>query len=724
MFKTKNLVYEAFPEQVKTAPALFVKLFISFLQKLFHEKTFAQIAKNNTHLKGLDYADNLLDGLNITYTVKPNELKNIPATGRLIVIANHITGMQDSFSLVQLIAYRRENKTAKMLINQAMYTVSSDFGLGIPVNVNGGITKTSLKAIYKSLDNDEAIIIFPAGFVNRFSLKGLRDSAWKASFLKIAQKKSAPILPIKITGRNSILFYALSAILPNKISSFMLFREFATAGKRKPLHFTIGQVVPAESFANKEIRPNEYVEMFYTHLYTLKKNKGDILKTEITIGSPKNKRILKEEVKAATFLGNTKDGKKIILADAANSPFLIRELGRIREISFRAIGGGTGTSHDNDKYDTYYRHLILWDREALEIVGAYRIGECQSIIQEKGKEGLYTHKLCEFKENFGEFHNNAVELGRSFIQPQYWGSRALDNLWQGLGAYLAYNPDIQYAYGMVTINAETPPKATAALVYFYSSYFACSKNIMAARTPYCLSDEDQRGFDALFKDIPYKEALVLLKSYLKEQGSIIPTLFKQYTELYHREGVSFLDFNVNTAWSNVVEGFIIAEISSMKAKKRKRYIEGYEKLHSIDTVTQLPNHANFCDVFTTITRYRRKPDLNFNLTIIQISSFEQISTDLGDTVWDDFMTALAKKIKQTLRTNDIIAKWENSEFIVLLKNVVPEEMNNISKKLKTAIETVRANSDLEAICSIGTSTYRDQESIEDTVQRAYQKLTV
>ena len=575
MFDVKEAFYKNFPNFIKKTPPIITKKIVLFLQKIFHEETFKKIHDQNHYLHGLDFADSMLEHLNITYTTKPNEVKNIPATGRLLVVANHITGASDAFSLVQLIGHVRENKKVKVMVNGMLMGMEQASEILIPVdNISGNITKKSFQAINEALENEEVVIIFPSGIVNRLTLKGIKDTPWKPSFLKIAKRNKTPILAIKIDSRNSILFYIISLIFP-KLSGLMLAHEFATAGQMKPLHFNIGRVIPLNSFSNKSINIKEYLVLFYNHLYTLGTDKTEILQTETTVIQANSRMQLKEEVKNSKFLGNTLDGKMIILANPEQSPFLIKELGRVREISFRAIGGGTGTSQDNDLYDNYYKHLILWDEEHLELVGAYRIGECKDIISDRGMEGLYTYNLCNFNEHFDDYCNNSVELGRSFVQPKYWGSRALDNLWQGIGAYLANDSNIRYTYGTVTINADTPKKAIAALVYFYSYHFSCKTNMMQAKTPYVISDEDTKELVVLFKNLNYKEGFVVLKKHLKDLGTTVPTLFKQYAELYDEGAVRFFDFSVNESLMGVVEGFIIADNSRMKEAKRKRYIKNF-----------------------------------------------------------------------------------------------------------------------------------------------------
>ena len=153
----------------------------------------------------------MLRKLNIKYTVKPSEVLNIPSSGSLIVIANHITGASDAFSLVELLANHREDRKVRLLVNSMLIGVKQASDIIIPVdNITGAITKSSLESIYKALGNGEVVVIFPAGIVSRLSIKGIKDFDWRPSFLKIAQKTSTPILPVKIDGRNSALFFILS----------------------------------------------------------------------------------------------------------------------------------------------------------------------------------------------------------------------------------------------------------------------------------------------------------------------------------------------------------------------------------------------------------------------------------------------------------------------------------------------------------------------------------
>ncbi|MEW8586713.1 MAG: GNAT family N-acetyltransferase, partial [Candidatus Thiodiazotropha sp.] len=210
---------------------------------------------------------------------------------------------------------------------------------------------------------------------------------------------------------------------------------------------------------------------------------------------------------------------------------LMREIGRLRELSFRKVGEGTGRRRDIDKYDTHYRHLVLWDDNELEVVGSYRIGEAAPIIKEQGMQGLYTTSLFNFDEAFLPYAEQAIELGRSFVQPRYWGSRALDYLWQGLGSYLRHHPEIAYMYGPVSISARYPKAARDLMVVFYKHYFGCRNRLGESKIPYQLDKSSQEEFSRHFNGDDLEQDLQELKHQLALYNVTVPTLFKQYTDL-------------------------------------------------------------------------------------------------------------------------------------------------------------------------------------------------
>jgi hypothetical protein len=313
--------------------------------------------------------------------------------------------------------------------------------------------------------------------------------------------------------------------------------------------------------------------MLRRHLYRLASKKPGLFQTEKSIAHPESRQTIKQELRKGELLGETSDGKQIILVDWFPESSVIREIGRLRELSFRKVGEGTGERRDLDKYDHHYRHLVLWDNEALEIVGAYRLGEGNLILEKKGKKGFYAENLFEFKKPFEKYLADSLELGRSFVQPNYWGSRALDYLWQGLGAYLRHNPKIKYLFGPVSISAHYPQASRDMLVYFYNNYFGHTEKLVSSNNPCQINEQTLDEFRNIFKGDDFNQDMKELKNRLSMQNMSIPTLYKQYSDLCVEDGVKFLDFGIDPDFSGCTDGFLLVDVSKIKDSKRKRYIE-------------------------------------------------------------------------------------------------------------------------------------------------------
>lgn len=545
---------------------------IAFLKRLFHENEVNAFLNDNSRLSGLDFVEAILDYLNISYKFNQRDLENIPSIGKVIIVANHPLGAADALTLIKLIANARQDKKVKIVANQMLSHIPQLSSLLIPIdNIQGKLTRSSLQAIDQALENEEVVIFFPAGEVSRASLSGIKDKYWKSGFIKIAQRTSTPILPIHIKARNSSAFYALSWIY-KPLSSFLLGHELFSSRSSRPLDFSIGHIVPPSSFQNQSLKPKQYARLFRKHLYRMAKGKTTLLATELSISHPVERQLLRKEIKEGERLGTTTDGKEIYLIDPEISSTVLKEIGRLREYTFRKVGEGTGTRRDLDKYDDYYLHLVLWDEDALEIAGAYRIGECSWILSWLGKEGLYMNDLCQMQDDIEDKLEHAIELGRSFIQPKYWGSRALDYLWQGIGAYLAHNPNIKYMYGPVSISNSYPKIAKDMLVYFYTRYFHSQTQSFKAKHPYIISRNTRDEFDKLYEGQEYAEAFCTLKSYLKGLEVSVPTLYKQYGDLCNAGGVQFFDFGIDPDFNNAIDGYLMVDLDKLKEEKRRRYI--------------------------------------------------------------------------------------------------------------------------------------------------------
>ncbi len=279
------------------------------------------------------------------------------------------------------------------------------------------------------------------------------------------------------------------------------------------------------------------------------------------------------ELQQTELLSVTPDGRELRLARLELGSALLDELGRVREISFRHIGEGSGKARDLDRFDGHYEHLLLIDPKALEIVGAYRFGRAEAILPIHGITGLYCESLFEFGAEFQARLGQALELGRSFIQPQWFRSRALDELWTGIGLYLQRYPQIRWLFGPVSASATLPEAARAQIVEFYAQFYGSAEVLAHARRP-ALQARSAIEFRALAID----DAFALLRSELKSLGVAVPPLFKQYTELTELGGVRFLAFGTDPEFANCIDGLVLVDLTQIKLAKAQRWLKAKRRI--------------------------------------------------------------------------------------------------------------------------------------------------
>jgi len=567
MIDVQKEIEKKFPKLAKK-PNFLSKSLIKIAKKVIHEDSVNEFLKNNAHLKGFEFVDAVLDFFEFDYTVSSNDIQNIPPTGKVVIIANHPLGALDALSLLKLIGTVRSD--VKIVANDFLNGIDALKSLLVPVdNFKARQSKKDVQAIYDTLNDDCAVIIFPAGEVSRAGAKGIKDPIWNKGFLNFAINSNAPILPIFIGGKNSKTFYTMSVI--NKTFSTLLLSNEMFNKKSMTIQMKIGELIPNDNIKPRGLDKKVIVNLYRKHLYSLKKGKKSYFLTQKAIAHPQKKDQLIKELKKSQLIGETKDGKKIYLYDYEDDSIVLKELGRLRELSFRKVGEGINKKRDTDKYDIYYQHIILWDENDLEIVGSYRIGNGDFINKNIGIKGFYSNSLFKYNKKFNPYLDDSIELGRSFVQPKYWGTRALDYLWYGIGAYLRANPQIKYMFGPVSISGTFPSSAKDMMIFYYSHYFANNEELIEAKLPYQYSSHIQDLKDMFVLD-DKKEDFKRLKSNLLNMGVAVPTLFKQYSDICEEGGVKFLGFNVDTDFSDCVDGFILVNVKKIKQSARKRYI--------------------------------------------------------------------------------------------------------------------------------------------------------
>lgn len=543
---------------------------ITLLERLLVLKKINNFIESHNEKYGNEFIEEFFESFDISYIISQRDREKIPSEGRVIIVANHPFGGLDGLILLKLLLSVRDD--VKIVVNDVLLNINNLKDLFLPFDLYSNTKfKENYQNIAKAINEESALIIFPAGEVSRLTLKGIRDSKWKKGMIYFADKFQAPVLPIFIKGRNSLLFYFVS-LISKSISMFLLPYELMNKEK-KTIELKIGNLISPKALSTKYFNADHLSKSLRKHLYKIGKNKPGIFETESTVIQPVDKQKIKMQLNNSEFIGQTTDGKKIYLVNYNNGQDVVREIARLREITFRKVGEGTGRSKDFDSYDKHYKHLVLWDDDNLEIVGAYRFAFGQEVLTNIGVQGFYTSSLFDFSEDFVKIIPQSIELGRSFIQSKYWNSMALDYLWQGIGKVLLNNTQIRYLFGPVSMSNNYSEEAKNLIVYFFSKWFSRNDNLVLPKNKFSLSEKKITELKELFNLNNYEQELKILKSQLKILGFSVPVLFKQYSDICHRDGVNFVDFSIDPDFNNCIDAFIVLDLNFIKEAKRVRYLK-------------------------------------------------------------------------------------------------------------------------------------------------------
>ncbi len=524
-------------------------------------------------LKGFAFVAAALDYLQSRYQADPAEVARIPASGRLLIVANHPSGALDALALLDLVG--RVRRDVKIVANDLLSALEPLSDLLLPVRILGGRPTTeSLEAIHAALEDGQCVIVFPAGEVARLGLRGVTDGRWRRGFLRFARQNAAPVLPVRIEARNSALFYGASALFKPAGTALLAREMFARRARRIALRIGTPLTLPVEG------DPERLLRQVRRELFSLGRPRPAGSASDAAWGAMEEHGLgpaplidavdalaVRSRVEAMDLLGQTSDGKQIRVGRlAAGSPLLL-EIGRLRELTFRAVGEGTGQRLDVDLYDSWYEHIVLWDDAASKIAGAYRIARGASVLAERGLAGLYTASLFRYADDAIPRIAQGMELGRSFVVPDYWGSRSIDYLWQGIGAYLARHRNVRYLFGPVSISAALPLDAREQIVAYYQHYYGSLERCAVSKQPFAY-----RAAPPQFDAVDAATAFRVLKANLDALGATLPMLYKQYTDLCEPGGARFLAFGIDPDFSDAIDGLIEVDLQQLRPKKRERYL--------------------------------------------------------------------------------------------------------------------------------------------------------
>lgn len=552
---------------------------LSLLRRITHEQEVNRFLDQHHSLRGFDFIEAVLDYFNFSYRISSRHRHNIPATGRVVIVANHPLGALDGLSLLRLVGEIRRD--VRIVANDMLMQFDALQSLFLPVdNLTSRTRKPGFKAIIDALNREEAVIVFPAGEVSRMRPNGIRDGRWHSGFLNFARKTRSPILPVHIDARNSSLFYSTSMVY-KPLSGMLLAHEMFNQ-QAKTIEMRVGEPIDYDQIAALPLVKSEKAKLVRRHLYRLARNKKPLFKTRQTVAHPQERRAIKKELQQAQLLGKTHDDKKIYLVSYQPDSAVMHEIGSLREITFRQVGEGTGKRRDLDDYDQHYQHLILWDEEALEIAGAYRIGHIVR-LQQQGRP-FYSAELFDYQPGMQTYLSSAVELGRSFVSPKYWGKRSLDYLWYGIGAYLQAHPEIRYLFGPVSLSDTYPDFAKALIVTYFRRYYPDNQSLAIARTPYVIAPDVRETVESVLSADDSRVDFSTLREQLAHMNVTVPVLYKQYADLCEADGVRFIDFNVDAGFADCIDGLVMVDLHKLKLTKRRRYLDGENQFSSHQTI--------------------------------------------------------------------------------------------------------------------------------------------
>lgn len=527
-----------------------------------YQKSFAD--------NSLEFIDKVFSELNLKFHISEKDLANIPAEGGFITVSNHPYGGIDGLILLRIIAEKRPDyKVMANYLLQKIDPLRDNFLAVNPFdkNTSAKSSMSGMKETLRHLSEGKPIGIFPAGEVSSINKRSISDKKWNDSAIKLIKKANVPVVPVYFSGGNSALFHILGLINP-KLRTIKLPSELVNK-KNKTIEVRIGKPISIKEQAQFE-DPEKYGRYLRSKTYAqgsaleVKRFfKNSLKKSSIpeAILDPIPKEIITEEIenlKRDYYLFES-GNYQVYCAPSQMLTRTLQEIGRLREITYRAVGEGTNHAFDLDEYDLYYQHLIIWDKETQAIVGGYRIGKGADIMRAFGIKGFYLHALFKIKKPIWPYFREALELGRSYIVQEYQRKPLpLFLLWKGILVFLLKNPGYRYLTGPVSISNQFSGFSKGILIEFlkrdyFDPYFA--KHIKPRKS--FKVDPKLVDVDILLessqKDLAKLDKII---QEIEPMGLNLPVLFKKYI----KQNAKVVAFNIDPKFNNALDGFMILDV--------------------------------------------------------------------------------------------------------------------------------------------------------------------
>lgn len=545
-----------------------------------------------------DFLQFLLDDLNITYEIHDEDLKRIPKEGPFVVVSNHPLGALDGILMMHILGKIRPD--FKVMGNFLLHKIKPLEPMVIAVNPfetrkEVFNSTTGMREAIRHIRNGNCLGIFPAGEVSRKDEDGnISDRDWQESAIKLIKKLEVPIIPMYFRARNSPLFYRMAALHPN-LQTAMLPAEMIRP-RNKPIQIRIGKPIlmkqqqeftDVASFS-EFLRKKTYALSSY---YTQNKSLLETLKIPTTISfnsKPSKPQPIVAETPSELIIQEIENLRKMedvmlfknnnyecFFSKANDIPNILREIGRLREMTFRVIGEGTNEAIDLDRYDVHYHHLFLWDEEAKRIVGAYRMALGKEIYETYGVDGFYLNELFHIEPELHPFFKKCIEMGRAFVVPDYQQKpMPLFLLWRGIVHVTLRNPEEKYIIGSVSISNQFSDFSKSLMIEFMKSHYYDPYVAQYVRPKkefkVKLKDEDKEFFfDEAEADLNKFDKLI---DEIEPNVLRLPVLIKKYI----KQNAKLIGFNVDPKFNDAIDGLMYIRISDLPESTVKPVLEEFQ----------------------------------------------------------------------------------------------------------------------------------------------------
>lgn len=545
-----------------------------------------------------EFLQQVFDTFNIGYKVDDEALARIPRSGPTVIVANHPFGALEGVILAALLRSIRSD--VKIMANFILSRVPEISDLFISVNPYSGshaakVNVSPMRQAIRWVKDGGLLVVFPAGEVSYWSprKRTIADPPWSKTVSRIVHRANADVLPIYFDGANSLLFQVAGLMHP-RVRTALLPRELMNKANTS-IEIQIGRAIPYNKL--KSFDDQALIDHLRLRTYLLKDASNPVAPrvTRRVGGEDEGLEPIVEAVDPTVLTQeiNALDSGRCLLesgdmrvyyAEADEIPGGLREIGRLRELTFRSVGEGTGQSIDLDRYDDYYLHLFIWNSVTLEIVGAYRLGQGDVIMERFGKRGFYSHSLFKYRTRLLEKLNPALEMGRSFVRIEYQRSFSpLMLLWKGISQYVYRNPQYRRLFGPVSISSEYRALSQQLIVEFLRDHAGLPDMSCDVKPRKPFRAEGRRDKQTICRDIDDLDIFSDLLSSIEPDAKGIPILLRQYLKL----GGRILGFNVDPDFSNVLDGLMMVDLMETDAKVLAKYMgrsetRAFRLYHGVD----------------------------------------------------------------------------------------------------------------------------------------------